>query len=183
MAETSGTQALFDLWKKQIEEGTEAWKRLMDQAGDPTLFWRPFMDQGIQAWSKLLSQGPVTPDLLSQWKQFQDQWIAAWSKVLEQAMGTEAFARALGKYLEQWLALQAPLKKAAGESTEAMLLALGMPSRSQVVGIARQLVDLEERLEGLEDRLGALLARMDDLRNALVDREEAAGRGAGSEAT
>lgn len=156
MVENSSTQALFDLWKKQIEEGTQAWLRMMGQgqAVDPTLFWRPFMDQGIAAWSKLLTQGPVTPDLLAQWKQFLDQWIAAWGKVLEQAMGTEAFAQALGKYLEQWLALQAPVKKAAAESTEATLSALGIPSRSQVVGIARQLVDLEDRIEGLEDKLG-----------------------------
>jgi hypothetical protein len=97
-------------------------------------------------------------------------------------MGRDAFAQALGKYLEQWLALQAPLKKAAGESTEAMLLALGIPSRSQVVEIARQLVDLQDRLEGLEDRLGALMARMDDLGRALADHEEAAARRAASKA-
>ncbi|MBI4562182.1 MAG: hypothetical protein HY724_09055, partial [Candidatus Rokubacteria bacterium] len=60
MAENSGTQALFDLWKKQIEEGTQAWLKIIGQAQavDPSLFWRPFMDQGILAWSKLLTQGP-----------------------------------------------------------------------------------------------------------------------------
>lgn len=158
MAENSSTQALFDLWKKQIEEGTQAWL------------------------TKLLAQGPMTPDLLAQWKQFLDQWIAAWGKVLEQAMGTEAFAQALGKYLEQWLALQAPVRKAAAESSEAMLSALGIPSRSQVVGIARQLADLEDRIEGLEDRLGALMTRMDDLFKALGDHEEAAARRAGAKA-
>lgn len=178
MAENSGTQALFDVWKKQIEEGTQAWARMMGQgqAADPMLFWRLFMDQGIEAWSKLLTQGAMTPDLLAQWKHFLDQWIAAWGKALEQAMGTEAFAQALGKYLEQWLALQAPVKKAAGESTEATLSLLGIPSRSQVVGIARQLVDLEDRIERVEDRLGALLTRMDDLHKALADHEDAAAR-------
>ncbi|MBI4610461.1 MAG: hypothetical protein HY726_15800 [Candidatus Rokubacteria bacterium] len=185
MAEDSSTQALFDLWKKQIEEGTQAWARLLGQgqAVDPTLFWRPFMDQGIAAWSRLLTQGPATPDLLTQWKQFLDQWIAAWGKVLEQAMGTEAFAQALGKHLEQWLALQAPARKAAEHATEATLSALGIPSRTQVVGIARQLVDLEDRVERLEDRLGALLSRTDDLFKALADHEEAAARrAAGKEA-
>src|SRR3990167_7742991 len=107
MADDAGTQALFDMWKKQIEEGTQAWARMMGQAQatapppDLIQFWRPFMDQGIAAWNKLLTQGPVTPDLMAQWKQFLDQWIAAWGKVLEQAMGTETFAQALGKQLEQ----------------------------------------------------------------------------------
>ena len=118
MVDNSSTQALFDLWKKQIEEGTQAWARLVgqlsqsgqSQAADPLQFWRPFMDQGMAAWSKLLTQGPPTPELFTQWKQFLDQWIAAWQKVLEQAMGTEAFAQALGKYLDQWLSLQAPIK-------------------------------------------------------------------------
>jgi len=178
MAENSSTQALFDLWKKQIEEGTQAWLRMMGQpqAADPTLFWRPFLDQGMAAWVKLLTQGPVTPDLLGQWKQFLDQWIATWGKVLEQAMGTEAFAQALGKYLEQWLAFQAPVRKVVGESAEAALSALGIPSRSQVVGIARQLMDLDDRIEKLEDRMGALMTRMDDLFKALADHEEAAVR-------
>ena len=58
----------------------------------------------------------------------------------------------------------------------ATLQALGIPSRSQVVGVARQLVDLEDRIEGLEDRLGALLARMDDLFKSLEDHEAAAER-------
>jgi hypothetical protein len=184
MVENSGTQALFDLWKKQIEEGTQAWARLAGQMGqtgqgqmpDPLQFWRPFMDAGMGGWTKLLTQGPATPELLTQWKQFLDQWIAAWGKVLEQAMGTEAFAQALGKHLDQWLSIQAPMKKMAEESTEATLQALGMPSRSQVVGIARQMVDLEDRIEGLEDRLGALMARMDDLFKSLVDHEAAAAR-------
>ncbi|MBI4561917.1 MAG: hypothetical protein HY724_07705 [Candidatus Rokubacteria bacterium] len=181
MTEDSSTQALFDLWTRQIEEGTQAWAQLMGQAVDPALFWRPFMDQGIAAWSKLLSQGPVTPDLLTQWKHFLDQWIAAWGKVLEQAMGTEAFAQALGRHLEQWLSVQAPLRKAADQATEATLSALGIPSRSQVVGVARQLVDLEDRIERLEDQLGALMSRMDDLFKALADHEEAAARRAGGE--
>ncbi len=184
MADTSTTQALFELWQKQIEEGTQAWARLVGQLSqsgqaqvpDPLQFWRPLMDQGVAAWTKLFTQTPATPELLAQWKQFLDQWIAAWQKVLEQAMGTEAFAQALGKYLDQWLSLQAPVKKVAEETTETTLHALGVPSRGQVVGISRQLVDLEDRIEGLEDRLGALLARVEDLHKSLADHETAAAR-------
>lgn len=182
MAEQANTRALFDLWKKQIEEGTQAWARMMGQgqvgqapAPDLTHFWRPFMDQGIAAWSRLLTQGEVSPDVLAQWKQFLDQWIAAWGKALEQAMGTEAFAQALGRHLEQWLALQGPAKKAAAEATEATLAALGIPSRAEVTGIARQLMDLEDRIEGLQDQMGDVLARLDDLVGAPARSKGAAG--------
>ena len=178
MAENPATQALFDLWKKQIEEGTQVWARMMGQGqmAEPTQFWPPFMDQGMAAWSKLFTQGPMTPEFLSQWKQFLDLWIAAWSKVLEQAMGTEAFAQALGKHLEQWLSLQEPMKKATEESAEAVLSALGIPARSQVVGIARQLEDLEDRLEGLEDRMSALVAKMDDALKTLAHPKPSSSR-------
>jgi hypothetical protein len=171
-------EALFALWKKQIEEGTQAWTKLMDQgqAADPAAFWRPYMDQGMAAWSKLFTQGPVTPDLMTQWKQFLDQWIAAWSKALEKAMGTEAFAQALGKYLDQWLTAQAPMRKVTDQSAEATLSTLGIPSRSQIVGIARQVMDLDDRVERLEDRLDALMTRMDDLFKALGKHEDAAAR-------
>lgn len=176
MAKNPSPQALLDSWKKQIEEGTQAWANLVaqGQAVDAAAFLRPFMDPGMAAWSKVFAQGSVTPDLMTQWKQFLDQWIAAWSKVLEQAMGTEAFAQALGKYLDQWLTVQAPMKKAADESAEATLSALGVPSRSQVVALARQLVDLDDRIEQVEERLDGLMRRMDDLFKSLADHEVAA---------
>ena len=123
-----------------MDEGTQAWLRMVGQpptAGapavlDPQAFWKPFMDQGIAAWSKVMTQGPASPELMTQWKQFLDQWIAAWSRALEQAMGTESFAKLLGKQLEGFLAGAGPAKKAAAEQQEARLAGLGMPSRAQV---------------------------------------------------
>ena len=115
---------LFDMWKKQVEEGSQAWLKMLGtpQAApvDPQAFWRPFMDQGIAAWSKVMTQGQASPDLMVQWKQFLDQWIAAWSKVLEQAMGTEAFAKTLGKQMEGFLNAAGPAKKAAEQQVEAI---------------------------------------------------------------
>jgi len=182
MADDRNTQALFDFWKKQIEEGTQAWARMMGQPqatttpADLTQLWQPFMDQGIAAWSKLLTQGPPTPDLMAQWKQFLDQWIAAWGKVLEQAMGTETFAQALGKQLDQWLSVQGPTKNAADQATEATLAALGVPSRTQVAGIAQQIEDLEDRIEAIQDRLDALLTFLNGSR-ALAEYEKARAAG------
>jgi hypothetical protein len=169
MAENT-SQQLLDMWKRQVEEGTQAWLRMIGQgpaaatpAMDPQAFWRPFMDQGMAAWSKVMTQGSApSPDLMAQWKQFLDQWIAAWSRVLEQAMGTDTFAKMMGKQLEGFLNVSGPVKKAAEQQIDASLAGLGMPSRAQVVALARHLAQVEEKIDGLEDKLDRALRRLDD---------------------
>jgi hypothetical protein len=162
------SQQLLDMWKRQVEEGTQAWLRMMQGPAaatppmDPQAFWRPFMDQGMAAWSKVMTQGSApSPDLMAQWKQFLDQWIAAWSRVLEQAMGTDTFAKMMGKQLEGFLNVSGPVKKAAEQQIDASLAGLGMPSRAQVVALARHLAQVEEKIDGLEDKLDRALRRLD----------------------
>jgi hypothetical protein len=163
-AATSTTQ-LFEMWRKQFEESTAAWSRMMGQAPsvptDPTAFWRPVLNQGLEQWARLFAQTPMTPELATQWKQFLDQWIDAWSKALGQAMNTEAYAQMMGRYLDQWLVANAPLKKAAEQQIDQILQTLNVASRSQLTGVAKQIIELEERLERMEDMLGAILARLD----------------------
>jgi len=162
------SQQLLDMWKRQVEEGTQAWLRMMGPgqaapAMDPQAFWRPFMDQGMAAWSKVMTQGSApSPDLMTQWKQFLDQWIAAWSKVLEQAMGTDTFAKLMGKQLESFLNVSAPVKKAAEQQIEVSLAGLGIPSRAQVTALARHLAQVEEKIDGLDDKLDRISRRLND---------------------
>ena len=165
MADQTGAQQLFDLWKKQVEEGTRAWLKMagQGQSPDPQAFWRPFMDQGMAAWSKVMTQGTApSPDLMAQWKQFLDQWIAAWSRVLEQAMGTDTFAQMMGKQLQGFLNVSGPVKKAAEQQIDASLAGLGLPSRAQVVALARHLAQVEEKIDALEDKLDRALRRPTD---------------------
>src|SRR5581483_1064773 len=163
MAENT-SQQLLDMWKRQVEEGTQAWLKMMGQGGagappmDPQAFWRPFMDQGMAAWSKLMTQGSApSPDLMAQWMQFLDQWIAAWSRVLEQAMSTDAFARMMGKQVEGFLNAAGPVRKAAAQQVDASLAGLGIASRAQVVALAQHLAQVEEKIDGLEDKIDRLL--------------------------
>jgi Poly(R)-hydroxyalkanoic acid synthase subunit (PHA_synth_III_E) len=159
------SQQLFEMWRKQMDEGTQAWLKMLGQGQptDPQSFWRPFMDQGMAAWSKVMTQGAPSPDLMAQWKQFLDQWIAAWSRVLERAMSTEVFAQAMGKQLEGFLTVSGPVKKAAEQQVEVGLAAIGLPSRSQVVALAAQVVQLEDKVDGLDDRLDAIVKRLNEL--------------------
>jgi hypothetical protein len=169
MTTPNPAQDAFDIWRKALDEGTQAWVRALGQSPTPppaagapdfSQFWRPILGQGMELWQKAAAQGGVSPEFAQQWKTFLDQWIDAWSKALGQAMATEGFAQALGRYLDQMLTVQGPLKKGIDQQTDQALRALGLPSRGQVVAIASQLVALEERIEGLEDRL-------DDIRRLL----------------
>jgi polyhydroxyalkanoic acid synthase PhaR subunit len=186
MSTANPAQEAFDLWRKSLEEGTQAWLRAMGQAGAPTAapppafdfsqFWRPLLTQGMEAWQKAAAQGSLSPEFMQQWKTVFDQSIEAWSKALGQAMATEGFAQALGRYLDQTLAAQAPLKKAFEQYTDMALRTLGLPSRGQVVSLASQVVGLEERIEGLEDRLDELKGLLREAMRALADHEAAAER-------
>ena len=161
------TQQLFEMWKKGLEEGTQAWSRLLTQSPaappDPSVFWKPVMEQWVQAWARMFAAAPVSPDVTTQWKQFLDQSIDAWSRALGQAMNTEAFAQQLGRYLDQWLVAYGPAKKAMDQSLDTALQTLNLASRTQLTAVARQLVELDERVERLEDDVRAVLGRLDEL--------------------
>jgi len=164
---TAASAQFFDMWRKQLEESTQAWTRLVSQAQpptappDPTTFWRPVLNQGLEQWARMFAQTPVSPDLMAQWKQFLDQWIEAWSRVLGQAMNSESFAQQMGRSLDGFLAAQAPVKKAVDQAVEQALLALNLASRTQLTSVAKQIVELEERLERVEDGIQAILTRLD----------------------
>jgi Poly(R)-hydroxyalkanoic acid synthase subunit (PHA_synth_III_E) len=185
MSPSNPVQDAFELWKTSLEEGTQAWLRALGQPSAPqatappavdfSQFWRPILAQGMDLWQKAAQAGgTVSPEFAQQWKGFLDRWIDAWSKALAQAMGTEAFAQALGRYLDQTLTVQAPVRKAVEQQTDAAVRALGLPSRSQVVGLASQLVGLEERVEGLEDRLDEIRSLLTGMRRDLGDEGERA---------
>ncbi len=177
---TSDRDDLFAQWRKQVEAGTDAWIKTVRQMAsqghvppppDPMQFWRQFSNLGPMNAPPFPGAGPVDPQVLAQWKGFLDDWIAAWSGALEKAMGTEAFAEALGKTLDQFLTIQGKARQAAERSGKAAIDAVGLPSREQVVGLSRQMMDLEDRLEALEDKI-------EDVRNTaratdLGDRLEA----------
>jgi len=167
MADPAASQQLFDLWKRQLEEGAQAWTRLLGQQApqapplDPAAFWRPVLNEGLETWARLFAQTPASPELLSQWKQFLDQWIEAWSRALGQAMGTEQFAKLINQQLDAMLAAQAPGRTMFDQQVEQMLQTFNLPSRAQLTGVAKQIVELEDRIERLEDKLGAVLRRLE----------------------
>ncbi len=175
---SAATAQFFDLWRRQLEESTQAWSRMVTQAPsapapDPAAFWRPVLNQGLEQWARMFAQTPVSPELAGQWKQFLDQWIEAWSRVLGQAMTTESFAQTMGKSLEGWLAVQAPVKRAGEQMIEQAVTTLNLASRSQLTAVAKQIVELEERLERVEDGVQAILQRLDKATVKRAEKERA----------
>ena len=163
---SAATAQFFEMWRKQLEESTQAWTRMVTQAApvpapDPLAFWRPVLNQGLEQWARMFAQTPASPDLFAQWKQFLDQWIEAWSRVLGSAMNTDAFAQLMGRSLESMLAAQAPAKKAGEQAIEQAVTTLNLASRTQLTAVAKQIVELEERLERVEDGVQAILRRLD----------------------
>ena len=165
---TSAPDDPFAMWRKQMEAGTAAWveaARKMAGQGhapnppDPTQFWRQFSNFVPPGAPPFPGAGPVDPEVLALWKRFLDDWLAAWSRTFEQVMGTEAFAEALGKTLDQFLSVQAKTRETTERSTRAAIETLGLPSREQVIGLSRQMMDLEDRIEALADKLDALDTR------------------------
>lgn len=159
-------QQLFELWKKQVEEGAQAWARLLGQApapADPLAFWRQTVEQWTQTWARMLGQMPLSPEVLGLWKQFLDQSIEAWSRALGQAMHTEAFAQLLGRYLDQWLSAAGPARQAMEQTLDGALATLNLASRSQLTRVARQIVELDERVERMEDHLRVVVRKLDEL--------------------
>lgn len=164
MTDSGAHQQFFDLWRKQLEDGAQAWSKLLSQPAaaaaptmDPMAFWRPMVDQWVQASARAFAQTPMTPDVMTQWKQFLDQSIEAWSRALGEAMNTEAFAQTLGRYLDQWLVTAAPAKKAAEQAIDQTLQHLNLASRTQLTAVARQIVELEERVERIEEAVNTVL--------------------------
>lgn len=171
----AASQQLFDTWRRQFEEGAQAWAKMLSQTPaappDPTRLWAPMMEQWVQAWARTFAQAPMSPDLAGQWKQFVDQSIEAWSRALGEAMHTDQFAQLLNRYLDQWLVAYGPVKKAAEQANDAALQVLNLASRTQVAGVARQIVELEERIDRLEDAVTTALRKLDQLTTAATRRE------------
>ena len=169
---TPSSQQFFDLWRKQIEQGTQQWAQMVSQTSqptspmDPTAFWWPVLNSGLEQWARMFATTPASPDLIAQWKQFLDQWIEAWSKALGQTMGTENFAKMMGSSLDQMLNAMGPAKKAAQQQIDAALESMNIASRSQLTGVAKQIVELEERIDRVEDGISAILRKLDELARA-----------------
>lgn len=113
----------------------------------------------------------LSGEMYKQWEKAASDW---WDKVLE----SPSFLGAMGDQV----AAQSRLRKGYEERVDESMAAMHLPSRKDVVRLARvatllegKLLSLEDRLLSLDDRLSAMDARMDGIeRETLRARVDAA---------
>lgn len=123
--------------------------------------WRQSWEEWARAWAGL-TQPPAegekpAPSPAEAWKRSMDRWLSAWTGVLEDAGQRPEFAASSGQALNRMLDIQKPLRDQTEATMQRWLDALNMPSRADLVRLARQVNDVNARLDELGDRIEEIL--------------------------
>ncbi|MEN9933870.1 MAG: hypothetical protein RLZZ387_449 [Chloroflexota bacterium] len=96
----------------------------------------------------------ITPnDPIGSLRSLRDATLDAWAKTMVEAVNTETFARGLGAYLDTYLAASAPLQRAVDQYMKTALARLSLPSRDEVVTLAKRMTSVEMRLDDIEVKI------------------------------
>ncbi len=113
------------------------------------------------------SQPPKPPfDPFAAWKPFQETW----AKAMSETVATEDFAKAMGEYLGDYIQTSAPLRQQMEKALEQYLHQMSLPTRSEVIGLAERLTNLEMRADDLDAKMDELLDHVKAIRAALEAR-------------
>lgn len=107
-------------------------------------------------------------DPFGAWRTIRDANLEAWARGMTSMVNTEVFAKAIGLQLDTLLAASAPVQKTVQQYMESYLAQANMPSRSEVVGLASRLTNIEMRLDDMQAQLDELLAAIRGLAAAPV---------------
>jgi hypothetical protein len=99
------------------------------------------------------------PTLLAGVVKARDRALGRLAAVAVKATESEAYARTSGTFLRATLLAQAPVRRRL-KLLSAWMHALGMPTRSDVTGIAERLTNIEMRLDDLDARLDQVLPKV-----------------------
>jgi hypothetical protein len=96
-------------------------------------------------------------DPFKQWVQFWDSWTKAWSEPMSEAVASRGFAESMGQQLEGSLETVALMRQQMGGLMQQVLQQMSLPTRSDVVGLAERLTNLEMRLDDIDATTGEIL--------------------------
>ena len=96
-------------------------------------------------------------DPTGMFKNIRDANMDAWSKMMIDLVTSDAYAKATGVMLDAWLSNSAPFRKALEQVVTQVVTGLNLPARSDVVGLAERLTNIELRLDDLEAKLDEAL--------------------------
>jgi polyhydroxyalkanoic acid synthase PhaR subunit len=112
------------------------------------------------------NNGPDFSDPFGAWRSLRDANLDALAKSMATMVNTDAFSKAIGMQLDSYLAVSAPFQKAVEQYMEAYLAQLRMPSRSELISMAQRLTNIELRIDDMD-------ARLDEILEAVGQREPA----------
>lgn len=96
-------------------------------------------------------------DPFAQMVQFYDDWTKTWAGAASEMASSKRFADSMAQQLESTLSTTQLMRRQMSEIMEQSLQQMNMPTRTQVLGIADRLTNVEMRLDDMEAKLDEVL--------------------------
>ena len=93
----------------------------------------------------------------SQMVQFYDDWTKTWSGAASEMASSKKFADSMAQQLESSLSTTQLLRSQMGQLMEQSLQQMNLPSRSEMLAMAKQMTRMEMRLDDVEAKLDQVL--------------------------
>lgn len=99
-------------------------------------------------------------DPFAQMFQFYDSFQKSWSGIISETVSSKSFAESMGQQLESSLDSMTLFRRQFGDIMEKYLQQMSLPTRKEVISIAKRLTQLEMVMDDLN-------AKMDDVLDLL----------------
>jgi hypothetical protein len=96
-------------------------------------------------------------DPFAQMFQFYDSFQKTWSGVMSEAVGSKSFAESMGQQLESSLDTMTLFRRQFGDLMEQYLRQMSLPTRKEVISIAKRLTQLEMAIDDLNAKVDEVL--------------------------
>lgn len=110
---------------------------------------------------------PVT-DPIGAWRQIRDANLDAWSKGMASMVNTEAFSKVIGMQMDALLAATSPVKQVVDQYTETYLTQMNLPTRNEIVSLAKRMTTIEMRLDDMDAMLDEIVKTLRKLPSAIA---------------
>lgn len=125
-----------------------------DRPSTPTALWAQAYRTWTDAWLATAGRavpaaGPTT-DPNDLWKRFFNQWLDGWNVLLEQTLTSPETVALGGKMLDASLNIEKPVRERTAAFMEYWLDFYNLPSRTDLVNLARQVNEANARLDQLQ---------------------------------
>ena len=103
-------------------------------------------------------------DPFAQMFKFYDNFQKSWSDIMSETVSSKSFAESMGTQLESTLDTMTLFRRQFGDMMEGYLQQMSLPTRKEVISIAKRMTQLEMAVDDLN-------AKMDELLDAVKGRK------------